>query len=63
MKIELHCPCGAHATFEDKKGTYINLDGKPDEGGHIFVIQLSAAAWLKFHDMCSTFRGGKGRAA
>jgi len=48
-KIELHCPCGASITLTDKRDTYINPSGAPDELGLVFIIDLQADRWQQNH--------------
>ena len=52
MEITLKCKCGAEATFEDQRDTYLNPGGSPDEKGRFFVIQKSADDWLELHKDC-----------
>jgi len=48
-KIELHCPCGASITLTDKRGTYINPGGAPDDLERVFLIDRQADQWHSFH--------------
>ena len=51
-KIELTCPCGAAASFEDQRGTYIYPGGDPDAKQRRFLIEVRADDWLERHQAC-----------
>lgn len=48
--LKLSCSCGA--TFEGTLNTYINLGGKPDDKGRIFLIEVRADEWSERHSGC-----------
>lgn len=50
--IELKCKCGGSINLEDNLQTYINPDGRPDDKGRIFVIEVAANSWLDRHQNC-----------
>lgn len=50
MEIRMECGCGA--SFHSVAGSYMNLGGKPDEKGRVFVVQVQADRWLEDHKRC-----------
>lgn len=57
MVIHLECSCGAKGHFES--GAFSN-NGKPDDNGHIYLVQQESAKWQQLHAFCRGLKSEAG---